>query len=522
MTRLTKILIANRGEIAVRVIRTLRAMGRQSVAVYSDADAHSQSVRLADEAVAIGPSPSSQSYLRQEVLIEAALRSGAQAIHPGYGFLSEQASFARAVEDAGLVFLGPTPENIDALGDKRRAQDPLRSFGMLPVPGHAEAITSVDELHVMAERIGFPIALKAAAGGGGKGIRVVHAAGELENAWTTARAEAQSAFGSDAMILERYLVHPRHIEVQVLGDGQGGLHVFYERDCSTQRRLQKILEETPSPAFTPTLREKLLVAVANAIATTQYRSAGTLEFLLSEDGELHFLEVNTRIQVEHPLTEITTGVDLVREQIEIAEGKTLPPFRGDLAAVVVEPQGAAVEFRVNAEDPANGWLPATGTIRSLRWPGGPGLRVDSALEVGTAISAHYDSLLAKVIAHAPDRASAFARLAVALGEMEIGGLITNLPLGRVLCGEDTILAGQHHCQYLETRIADAGFFPPAARTADLPLIAAAAAWLRRQEGAARRAQARRLGHGGNANEWKSATETAWPPPHHSLSFGVDP
>ena len=522
MPRLTKILVANRGEIAVRVLRTLRAMGRQSVAVYSDADAQTQPVRLADEAVGIGPSPSTQSYLRADVLIEAALRSGAQAIHPGYGFLSEQASFARAVEAAGLVFLGPTPENIEALGDKSRAHETLGSYGIQPVPGNATTISSVDELQSIAQRVGFPVALKAAAGGGGKGIRILHSPSELDDAWTAARAEAQSAFGSEAMILERYLVKPRHIEVQVLGDGKGGVRVFYERDCSTQRRLQKILEETPSPVVTPQLREKLLVAVSKAIAATRYRSAGTLEFLLSNDGELHFLEMNTRIQVEHPLTEMTTGWDLVREQIEVAEGKMLPPWQGDLADVVVEPQGAAVEFRVNAEDPSKCWLPVTGTVRSLRLPGGPSLRVDSALEVGATVSTYYDSLLAKVIAHASDRPEAFARLAVALDEMEIGGLVTNLPLGRVLCRDAAVLAGQHHCQHLETQMATDGYFPAPLRAEDLPLVAAAASWLRRQERAARRAQARHITKNAGRDTWKSAAETAWPPPEHTPTYGIDP
>ena len=478
---LTKVLVANRGEIALRVTRTLRRMGVRSVAVFSEADAQSLHTRLADESVLLGGAPSSESYLNGERVIDAALRTGAQAIHPGYGFLSEQAKFARKVEDAGLIFVGPTPDNIRTLGDKVAAREALTEAGIPPVPGSHAAITDFKSLLPLADSVGFPVIMKATAGGGGKGIRVIRNVDELESAWNGARGEALSAFGSSEMILERYLERARHVEVQVLGDGHGGVRVFYERDCSTQRRLQKVLEETPSPAVSARLREKLLSTSATAMSKTRYRGAGTLEFLMTESEELFFLEMNTRLQVEHPITEATAGVDLVQEQVEIAAGKRLSKWAGSLENAVTQPRGAAVEFRVNAEDPSNSWMPATGIVNALRWPAGPGIRVDSALALGDEVTAHYDSLLAKIIAHGPDRDIAFARLRVALSETVLGGVINNLPLGCALCSDDALLSAQNHCQYLEQRMGDRSFFPGEVLEAELPLAVAAAAWLRRQQ-----------------------------------------
>jgi acetyl-CoA carboxylase biotin carboxylase subunit len=475
--KIRKVLVANRGEIAVRILRTLRALGIQSVAVYSDADRTGLPARLADEAIRIGPPPAAESYLRGEAIIEAALKAGADAIHPGYGFLSERAEFAGAVEGAGLLFIGPTPAGIARLGDKLASRDALRSAGVPPVPG-SDGPVHRRGLARVASEVGFPLLLKAAAGGGGKGIRIVRSAGELEGAYDMAASEAASSFGSSALIAERYLERARHIEVQVLGDGAGGVRVFFERDCSTQRRLQKVLEETPSPAVTPALRERLLVAAASAMAGERYRGAGTLEFLLTEAGEVHFLEMNTRLQVEHPITEAATGVDLVAEQVAIAEEKTLPPWKGRLEAAVAEPRGAAIEFRVNAEDPLADFRPSTGTVSALRLPAGPGIRVDAALEPGVVIPPYYDSLIAKVIAWGPERAIALDRLRAALAETLVAGVATTLPLGIALAGDEGFRAARNHCQYLAERLEDHGFFPGRPDDRDLPLIAAAAAWVR--------------------------------------------
>ncbi len=451
-------------------------MGLEGVVVYSECDAGSLPVRSADLALPIGPAPSAESYLRGDALIAAARRADCQAIHPGYGFLSERAEFARAVEDSGLIFIGPRPDSIERFGDKVAAREALREVGIPPVPGSRSPIDGEDELRSVARSVGFPLVLKATAGGGGKGIRVVRNEADLVASWNLARSEAKSSFGSDAMVVERYLERARHVEIQVLGDGRGGVQVFQERDCSTQRRLQKILEETPSPALLEDARERLLTAAAAIMSKSRYRSAGTLEFLLTEEGELHFLEMNTRIQVEHPVTEMTTGIDLVREQVEIAGGKSLARWTGDLDAVAVPARGAAVEFRVNAEDPTRDWLPSTGTVTALRWPSGPGIRVDSALEVGTVITPYYDSLVAKIIAHGPDRHAALARLGAALRECLIGDLVTNLPLGRALCADSGVFDGHNHCQYLAARMQDEEFFPGAPADEHLALAAAAAAW----------------------------------------------
>jgi len=479
-----KVLVANRGEIAVRVIRALKALGLKSVAVVSEADRNALHARLAGEAVCIGPAPAAQSYLRQDALLEAARDRGADAIHPGYGFLSENAAFARSVEKAGLVFIGPTPENIARLGDKLEARKTLAAAGIPPVPGSGGAADR-SRLKKLAGDIGFPLLLKAAAGGGGKGIRIVRRSDELEGAYDAAASEARASFGSSDLIAERYVERARHVEVQVLGDGKGGARVFHERDCSTQRRLQKLVEETPSPAVTPQMREQLLAAAVRAVSRERYRSAGTLELLLSETGELFFLEMNTRIQVEHPVTEVTTGVDLVEAQIAIAQGAELPAASNsasngpshDISRHVVEPRGAAIELRVNAEDPSDGFRPSTGRVASLSLPSGPWIRVDTALEAGVEVTPYYDSLLAKVIAWGPDRASAIDRLRSALRETHIGGVVTTVPLGMALLGDEGFVAGRNHCQYLLERLSDPDFYPGKLPEAALPLIAAAAAWL---------------------------------------------
>jgi acetyl-CoA carboxylase, biotin carboxylase subunit len=477
--KIKKVLIANRGEIAVRVIRTLRTLGIRSVAVHSDADREALHTRLADEAVGIGPPPASDSYLNAGAIIAAARERDADAIHPGYGFLSERADFARAVEDAGLTFIGPTPSNISRLGDKLASRSALETAGVPPVPG-SDGPVPRKALGRLAREIGFPLLLKASAGGGGKGIRIVRDAEGLQDAFDMAASEAASSFGCSDLIAERYLERARHVEVQVLGDGQGGVRLFFERDCSTQRRLQKVLEETPSPAVTQVVRERLLLAAGRAMATERYRGAGTLEFLLSEDGTLHFLEMNTRLQVEHPVTEMTAGVDLVAEQIAVAGGSGLPRWRDRIEESVVEPRGAAVEFRINAEDPLDDFRPSTGTVEALRLPAGPGIRVDSALETGTAIPPYYDSLIAKVIAWGQDRGTAIDRLHAALGETLVAGVATTVPLGIALLEDPGFRDARNHCQYLAERLEDERFFPGVITEEESRLIAAAAAWVRQE------------------------------------------
>ncbi|HVR74138.1 MAG TPA: biotin carboxylase N-terminal domain-containing protein [Planctomycetota bacterium] len=511
--RLKKVLVANRGEIAVRVLRTLKASGIRTVAVYSDADRGTLPVRMADEAARLGPPPSAESYLRGDLIVKAALEHGADGIHPGYGFLSENAGFARAVEKAGLAFIGPAPASIATLGDKLASRDALRSAGVPPVPGSGGAVEPA-ALSRLARDVGFPLLLKAVAGGGGRGIRIVRSPTELESAFETASSEARSAFGASGIIAERYLERARHVEVQVLGDGAGGVRLFFERDCSTQRRLQKVIEETPSPAVTPAIREKLLLAAGRAIASARYRGAGTLEFLLAESGEVFFLEMNTRIQVEHPVTEVTSGVDIVLEQVAIAEGLQLPRWSDDLGSSVTEPRGAAMELRVNAEDPEQGFCPSTGTVTALQLPAGPFVRVDTALERASEVTPYYDPLLAKVIAWGPDREAARLRLIAALGETQVGGVITTVPLGLALLSDRGFREGRNHCQYLAERLADPAFFPGILAEEDIVLLAAAAAWMHRAavEGRSRGAASLDAGPGRRGtSSWGRPGGAAWGP-----------
>jgi len=477
--KIRKVLIANRGEIAVRIIRTLRALGIRSVAAHSDADALSLPARMADEAVRIGPAPASESYLRVDAIVSAALASGADAVHPGYGFLSERVELARAVEEAGLAYIGPTPGNVERLGSKLNARAVCREHGLPSVPGSDGSVARGD-LSRVAREVGLPLLFKAAAGGGGKGIRIVRKAGEIEEAYDAASSEARASFGSSELIAERYLERARHVEVQVVGDGRGGVRVFTERDCSTQRRQQKLLEETPSPALSSSAREKLLDAVARMASAERYRGAGTFELLLSEEGTFHFLEVNTRLQVEHPITEAISGIDLVALQIEVAEGKDLEPWgpgKLDRVALLAD-KACAMEFRINAEDPLEDFRPSTGTVTRLHLPAGPGIRVDTALEPGTAVTPYYDSLLAKVIAWGPDRDAAIRRLRAALVELDLGGVATTAPLGVALLDDRGFLAGENHIQYLAERLRDPEFLVRSPEGDELLFAAAAAARLR--------------------------------------------
>src|SRR5204862_1727521 len=412
-----RVLVANRGEIAVRIIRACHEEGLAAVAVYSEPDRLAPHVRDADAAVLIGPAPSSESYLAIPKLIAAAKDTGCQAIHPGYGFLSERAAFADACKDAGLVFVGPPAAAIRAMGDKTEARRRMQAAGVPVVPGTAAALRDAVEARREAKRLGFPVLLKAVAGGGGKGMRLVGTEAEVEGAFEAARREALKAFGDGSMYAEKYLERPRHIEIQILADHRGRVVAVGERECSIQRRHQKLIEESPSVAVSPALRRRLAEAATAAAGAVGYVSAGTIEFLLPATGEFYFLEMNTRIQVEHPVTELVYGVDLVREQLRIAAGEPMRIHQGWL-----HPRGWALECRITSEDPANGFLPSTGRVQYLRVPGGPGVRWDSGVDVGDEVTLHYDSMLAKLLVHASDRPQALVRMARALDELAIVGV----------------------------------------------------------------------------------------------------
>jgi len=441
-----KILIANRGEIALRVIRACREMGIASVAVHSVADADAMHVRMADESVCIGPNPSSQSYLSVPAIVSACEITGAQAIHPGYGFLSENAAFVRVLEDHGIAFIGPTAEHIRIMGDKITAKDTMKKLGVPCVPGSDGAVPDVASAKREAAAMGYPIIIKATAGGGGRGMKVAESEAELEVAFRTARSEAKAAFGNDEVYMEKYLQRPRHIEVQVFGDGKGNAVHLAERDCSLQRRHQKVLEEAPGPVITPEQRARIGKICADAVARINYIGAGTIEFLF-EDGEFHFIEMNTRLQVEHPVTEAIFGVDLVREQIRVAEGLPMSFTQDDLVL-----NGHAIEVRLNAEKLPN-FSPCPGKITQYHAPGGLGVRIDSALYDGYVIPPYYDSLIGKLIVHGRDRPEALARLKRALGELVVDGVDTTVPLFHALLAEPDILAGNYSIHWLEKFLA---------------------------------------------------------------------
>ncbi len=433
------VLVANRGEIAVRVIRTLRELGIASVAVYSDADAGARHVREADSALRLGPAEARQSYLDIDKVIAAAQQSGAEAIHPGYGFLAENAAFARACEESGIVFIGPPSQAMDVMGDKISAKRTVSAAEVPVVPGRNEPGMSEEDLVAAAEEVGYPVLVKPSAGGGGKGMRLVHTAAELPAALASARREAAASFGDDTLFLERFVLRPRHIEVQVLGDAHGTVVHLGERECSLQRRHQKIIEEAPSPLLDETTRQRIGSAACDAARACGYTGAGTVEFIVSADApdEFFFMEMNTRLQVEHPVTELVTGVDLVAEQLRVAAGENL-----DFSQDEVRMSGHAVEARVYAEDPARDFLPTGGTALLLREPTGPGVRVDSGLLEGAGVGSTYDPMLAKVIAHGPDRATALARLDAALGRTAVLGVGTNIAFLRELLRNDDVQGGR--------------------------------------------------------------------------------
>ncbi|CUH69711.1 Biotin carboxylase [Thalassovita autumnalis] len=437
-----KILIANRGEIALRVIRACREMGIKSVAVHSTADADAMHVRMADESVCIGPPSGTESYLSIPAIIAACEVTGAQAIHPGYGFLSENANFVQIVEDHGLTFIGPTAEHIRVMGDKITAKDTMKELGVPCVPGSDGGVPDLAAAKRIGDEIGYPVIIKATAGGGGRGMKVAQTAADMEEAFMTARAEGKAAFGNDEVYIEKYLTTPRHIEIQVFGDGKGKAVHLGERDCSLQRRHQKVFEEAPGPCITPEERAAIGKVCADAVAKINYIGAGTIEFLY-ENGEFYFIEMNTRLQVEHPVTESIFGVDLVREQIRVAEGMPMSFSQEDL-----EINGHSIEVRINAEKLPN-FAPCPGKITQFHAPGGLGVRMDSALYDGYSIPPYYDSLIGKLIVHGRDRAEALARLDRALGELIVDGIDTTLPLFTALLQEDDIHTGNYNIHWLE-------------------------------------------------------------------------
>jgi acetyl-CoA carboxylase, biotin carboxylase subunit len=446
---LDKVLIANRGEIALRVVRACRELGVTSVAVYSDADEEALHVRHADEAVNIGPPPAGKSYLDVEAIIEAAKETGADAVHPGYGFLAENADFAAACLDAGLVFVGPSAEAIEKMGNKSAARRLAQEADVPVVPGSEES-ASADEAAETAEEIGYPVMVKAAAGGGGRGIRVAENEEELRKSFQVAKREAESAFGDGSIYLEKFLAGPHHVEVQVMADHEGNVIHLYERECSMQRRRQKVLEEAPSPGISNEVRERMCDAAVRLAREAGYANAGTVEFLV-EGNDFYFIEMNTRIQVEHPVTEMLTGVDLVKEQILVASGGPLSLKQEDVPFV-----GHAMEFRINAEDPDQDFMPSPGEITSLEVPGGPGIRVDSAIYQGYTIPPFYDSMVGKLVVWGLDREEAINRSGRALREYRLEGIKTTIPLHLRLLEDDAFRSGEYHTGYLEELLGEKG------------------------------------------------------------------
>jgi len=438
------ILVANRGEIAIRIMRACREMGIKSVAVFSEADAKAQHVRYADQTFLLGPAPAAESYLVFDKVIEAAQHAGAEAIHPGYGFLSENPAFARKVKRAGLVFIGPKPDTIKLLGDKTAARKRMIEAGVPVVPGTEEPAADLEEVRALARDMGYPVLLKAAAGGGGKGMRVVREAGELDRSYRLARYEAASAFSDDRIYLEKYIERPRHIEVQVIADTKGRTVHLGERECSIQRRHQKVVEECPSAIVDEEMRERLGQAAVKAAKSANYLNAGTVEFLVDRERNFYFLEVNTRLQVEHPVTEMVTGIDLVREQIRVAAGLPLSFTQQDISW-----RGSAIECRIYAEDSANNFMPSVGCIRSYREPGGPGVRVDSGLAAGDEVTVYYDPLIAKLLCWGGDRDQAIARMKRALEEYLITGVKTGIPLLRQVMSHESYVDADISTHFIE-------------------------------------------------------------------------
>ncbi|MFM6975371.1 MAG: acetyl-CoA carboxylase biotin carboxylase subunit [Sphingobacteriaceae bacterium] len=439
-----KILIANRGEIALRIMRSAREMGIQTVAVYSEADRNALHVRYADEAVCLGPAPSSQSYLVIDKILDACKQTGAEGIHPGYGFLSENAEFARRVKQAGLTLIGPSPEAMEMMGNKLSAKAAALKYNIPMVPGTEEAINDVQEAKNRAVEVGFPILIKAAAGGGGKGMRIVEGPADFEEQMKLAVSEATSAFGDGSVFIERYVSSPRHIEIQVLGDHHGNIVHLFERDCSVQRRHQKVVEEAPSAILTPEIRERMGKCAVDVARACNYTGAGTVEFIMDENLDFYFLEMNTRLQVEHPVTEMISGLDLVKEQIKIARGEKLSFKQEDLKI-----KGHAIELRVYAEDPDNNFLPDIGMLQTYRLPQGPGVRVDDGFEEGMEIPIYYDPMIAKLVTYGKDRNEAIERMLRAINEYQITGIQTTLGFGRFVMQHEAFVSGKFDTHFVK-------------------------------------------------------------------------
>ncbi|MDE6593044.1 MAG: acetyl-CoA carboxylase biotin carboxylase subunit [Oscillospiraceae bacterium] len=442
-----KVLIANRGEIAVRIIRACRELGIHTVTVHSTADKHALHAKIADETVCIGPAATKDSYLNAEAIIEACKMTGADALHPGFGFLSENADFAELCLENGIEFIGPSPKSIRMLGDKAAAKETMKEAGVPVIPGSDGAVPDMEAARILCRAMGCPVMIKASAGGGGRGIRLVNSPEELEPAINAARAEARNFFGDDSIYMERFIENPKHIEVQILADKQGNAVYLGERDCSMQRRNQKVLEETPSTAATPELREKMGRAAVSAAKACGYYNAGTIEFLLDKNGHFYFMEMNTRIQVEHPITEWVTGIDLVKQQILIAAGEKLPFVQEDISL-----RGHSIECRINAENPEKNFRPCPGTITALHIPGGPGIRVDSSVYQGYTIPPYYDSMIAKLIVHAPTRQEAIAKMKWALSEFIVEGVDTNIDFQLSLIRDGEFEKGTYGIKYLENKL----------------------------------------------------------------------
>ena len=484
-----KVLVANRGEIAVRVLQGLQEMGLATVAVYSDVDRTALHVLQADEAVFIGPAPAAESYLVGEKIIAAAKETGAQAIHPGYGFLSENGAFAEAVEKAGLVFIGPTAESMNVMGDKLSARRKIRGSGVPVVPGTDEAVSDPDLAIQFAEEIGYPVLLKASAGGGGKGMRIVHEKTEMASALRQTMGEAGNAFGNDTIFVEKYIENPKHIEVQILGDGKGNaIHVF-ERECSVQRRHQKVIEESPSPSLTPELRLEICETAVRTAEAINYRGAGTVEFILAPGGEFYFLEVNTRLQVEHPITEMVTGTDLVHAMVKIAQGEGICYRQEELTQ-----RGWAIEFRLYAEDPGRNFAPSVGKILALNLPQGPGIRVDTGIYEGFDVPIHYDPMLAKLIVWGEDREQAIARSRRALKEFTLHGPVHNMPFHLWALDQPAFQSGEYTTDFIGQEFDSNDWLPELDEEQRNALIAAAALF-----------EAHRRSNGGDA---RTPTEVA--------------
>ncbi len=497
MTKIRKLLVANRGEIALRIMRSAREAGVATVAVYSEVDRNALHVRYADQAVAIGPPPSSQSYLVMDKIIGAAKQTGADAIHPGYGFLSENEDFAKKVREAGLIFIGPSPESIELMGSKLAAKAAAAKFGVPLVPGTAEPITDVDNARKIAKEIGYPVLIKASAGGGGKGMRIVEKDEEFIEQMERAVSEAVSAFGDGSVFIEKYVTQPRHIEFQVFGDQHGNVVHLFERECSIQRRHQKVIEEAPSSILTPELRKKMGEAAVNVAKAANYYNAGTVEFIVDGNLNFYFLEMNTRLQVEHPVTEQITGLDLVKLQLRIAEGEKLPFTQEDLRI-----NGHAVEVRVYAEDPANNFLPDIGTLTTYRRPQGHGIRVDDGFEQGMSIPFYYDPMIAKMICHGEDRQQAIRKTLRAIDEYEITGVQTTLGFCKYVLQHDAFTSGNFDTKFVEKYFKPEVLSSPG--TADEEMIAAALAVLASQKETKKPAA---VSHQSSVSKWKKNRTT---------------